>query len=250
MNRGLYIAATGMLTQRKKMNVLVNNIANADTYGYKSDKLLTRSFEETLLERRDALDAAGADTQIGLLGSGVHIDEVVTTYLQGSLDQTELATDLAITGEGFFVVQTPNGIRYTRNGNFTISNGNLVTAEGYTVLGTGGGAINVKNGNFTVASNGEIAVDGAAAGQLQIVRFANTGALTKEGNCYFVNTGAAPAADEESTVVQGYLEVSDVNLADTMVEVIKVTRLYDTNQRILTAIDETLQKACNEIGRV
>lgn len=249
MIRGLYIAASGMLTERKKMNVLVNNIVNSDTYGYKSDKLYSRSFGDMVLSRVDSLDLAGTQTQIGSLSAGIHADEVYTIFGQGSMDQTGLATDLAITGDGFFTVQTPNGIRYTRNGNFTVSDGKLVTAEGYSVMGNNG-AIEVKDGNFTVNGSGEVLVNDAVADQLKIVKFDNTDSLSKEGDCYFVNSGVEPAADTESTINQGYLETSDVDLADTMVEVIKVSRLYEANQRVVSAIDETLQKAVTEIGSV
>lgn len=249
MIRGIYIAATGMLTQRKKMNVLVNNIVNADTYGYKSDKLISRSFDEMLLERLDAADAASDSSQIGGLGYGIHADEVYTTFQQGSLDQTGLSTDLAITGDGFFEVQTPDGLRYTRNGNFTVADGYLVTAEGYRVMGKSG-PIQIEEGEFIVAEDGTITAGDQEVGQLRIVKFEDMDALSKQGNCYFVNSGANPQEDDASVVNQGYLETSDVNLADTMVEIIKVSRLYEANQRIVTAIDETLQKAVTEIGSV
>ena len=246
MIRGLYTSATGMLTQRKKMNVLVNNIVNADTTGYKSDKLLSQSFQQLLVQRKDG-GAAGFG-MVGTMTLGTHIDEIFTTFGQGPMDQTNLTTDLAITGDGFFQVNTPGGIRYTRDGNFTVNGGYLVTAQGYTVTGNNG-PIQVADANFIVTTNGQVLVGDQVIDRLSVVRFDDPAVLTKEGDSYFSAAGGGQV-DENSMIQQGYLEGSDVNLSDAMVDMIKVSRLYETNQRMVTAVDDSLAKAVTEIGSV
>ncbi|NLY96851.1 MAG: flagellar hook-basal body complex protein, partial [Clostridiaceae bacterium] len=117
MIRGLYTVGTGMLTQRKKLDVLANNLANVDTAGFKQDKLLTRSFQDVLIRRIG--DSAGKN-EVGPYNYGLHTDAVATDFIQGPLDQTDRMLDLAIEGEGFFAVNTEDGIRYTRAGAFRV----------------------------------------------------------------------------------------------------------------------------------
>jgi flagellar basal-body rod protein FlgG len=251
MLRSLYIAGTGMLVQRKKMDVLTNNIANVETTGYKTDTLLSRSFKDMLIERMNDPAVINISNSVGPLNTGVHIDEVVVNFLQGNLEETERLTDLALDGPGFFTVLTPNGERYTRDGGFGInSEGCLVTADGYYVQGSGG-AINVGLGGFAVDSQGNITVDGNFVDQLKIVSFEDLAGLRKTGSNLYVNyTGQAASQAELGSVRQGALEASNVDITRQMVDMMEISRTYELNQRMVKMIDESLGKTVNEVGRV
>ncbi len=242
MLRSLYIAGTGMLVQRKKMDVITNNITNAETAGYKKDTLLARSFGDLLITRMN-------DNQyIGPLNTGVHTDEVITDFTQGNMEQTEMLTDLALQGQGYFTVSTPRGERYTRDGSFAVSsNGYLMTSEGFPVLGNNG-PVYVGNGEFGIDEKGNVSVNGKTTDRLRIVSFANPAALRKEGGGLYAGAGAV--RDDTTTVKQGFIESSNVDIAEEMIKMIEVSRSYDTNQRMVKMIDESLGKAVNDVGRV
>ena len=249
MLRGLYTATTGMTVQRAKMDVLTNNIVNASTTGYKKDNLLSSNFEEVLIERIGDPYLVNTSEEVGPYSFGTHIDEVYTDFSQGSIEPTETQTDLAITGDGFFAVETPDGERYTRAGNFCVNQeGYLVTADGYYVLGENG-RINVGSGEFSVDGEGNIVSGDEARGTLRIVRLEETDGLRKQGdNLYYVFSGEAPADAEDFKIMQGYLESSNVDIATEMVDMITVYRAYEANQKILTMTDETLGMAVNNLG--
>ena len=251
MLRGLYTAATGMNVQREKMDVLTNNIVNASTTGYKKDTLISSSFNEVLIERISDDDPYVVNTseEVGPYSFGTHIDEVYTDFALGSLENTNTQTDLALTGEGFFVVDTPDGERYTRSGNFSVDyQGYLVTDDGYYVQGENG-SIQVGTGSFTVDSDGTITVDGEALDTLRIVSFEETTGLRKQGeSLYYSFTGEVPTDATNTKVMQGYLESSNVDVATEMVDMITVYRTYEANQKILTMTDETLGMAVNDLG--
>jgi flagellar basal-body rod protein FlgG len=245
------MAATGMLVQRKKMDVITNNITNVDTTGYKKDQLLSRSFKDMLISKIDDPAVVNYSTAIGSQNTGVHIDEVVTDFSSGSLEETGEMTDLAIQGDGFFTVSTKNGERYTRDGSFSVnSEGYLVTADGNYVLGTSG-KIRVGTGKFTVSEQGVVSVNGTPAGKLKIVNFADTAGLRKEGSNLYANYSTSIVSSTgETAVKQGCLEGSNVDIASEMVDMLSVSRMYETNQRMVKMLDESLDKAVNEVGRV
>jgi flagellar basal-body rod protein FlgG len=245
MLRSLYISASGMLAQRSTMDVITNNLSNLDTIGYKRDSLETRSFGDVLLSRIN--DPSGNNGVIGPLSLGVHPDTVNTDFSEGPLEPTGRTADLALQGDGFFTVETPQGLRYTRSGNFQVDkDGYLCTSEGYYVRGTNG-RIHVGSQDFTVGSDGTITSAGGNY-KLQIVQFANNTALRKVGNNLY--SGPAVASLANCGVMQGYLEHSNVDLSTEMVNMITVSRNYEANQRMVSMINGTLDKACNEVGRV
>ncbi len=250
MIRGLYVSGTAMLTLEKHMNTLANNIANADTTGFRSDAYVQRAFKDVLIDRLNDPSVVAQNRQVGPFDFGVHVDELSTRFLQGALQPTGRPMDMALTGENaFFSVQTPGGVRYTRDGAFQLSaDGRLVTSDGYPVLGTGG-PINVGNGDFSVNEEGAVFVGEEQVGQLAIVGFADQAALRKEGaNLFF---GGAPGAKGAGVAVkQGVLEASNTDMGMMTTDMMWVYRAYETNQRFVQMTDGTLDMAVNRIGKV
>lgn len=239
MIRGIYTAATGMIAEMNRQNVIANNLANADTVGFKTDNTVSTPFQEILLNAYQKQDVQ----PIGKLGLGVQVTGDYTDFSDGAIIVTGNETDLAMQGEALFAVETPNGTRYTRAGNFQLDReGYLVTKDGFKVLGENG-PIQV-NGDISVSEAGEVSKGGTSVDKLRIV--SATG-MTKEGETLYTAANATPATNYK--VIQGSLENSNVNSIRQMIEMISVTRSYDTNQKALTAHDETLEKAVNELAK-
>ena len=249
MVRGLYLAGTGMLIQRSKMDVITNNITNMDTVGYKKDLLLSRSFEDMLISRMNDPSVVNRTREVGLLGPGVHIDELTTSFAQGTPEQTGRATDLCIVGNGFFVVNTPEGEMYTRAGNVSLdANGYLTDVDGNYVQGVNGN-IQLPSDNFVVTETGEIydLDTETQIAALRIVEFQNPQQLRKAGNNMY--TGGQPQEAANSQVMQGYLETSNVNIAQEVVDMIVTYRAYESSQQAVKMIDQTLNRAVNDIAK-
>jgi len=244
MLRSFYIAGTGMLAQREKMDIVTNNIINVDTTGYKKDTLITRSFKDMMIQSMNGQD-------IGPLNTGIHVDDVVTSFVQGNLEQTDRLTDVALEGDGFFVVNTPAGVRFTRDGAFAVSSdGYLVNSEGNYIQGTNG-SIFVGRGEFTINEQGYVTVNGQTVNRLLLVTFENLTGLEKAGSNMFAQGSAgAPQLAAGCKVKQGYLEASNVDMAEEMVTMVELNRAYQVNQRVLTMLDQSLGKTVNEVGKV
>jgi len=242
--RSMYIAGTGMLAQKQKLDVLTNNIANIDTTGYKKDTLVSRSFQDLMIDLDDPNIVS-----VGLQNTGIHVDQIVTRFEQGNMEETGRLSDVALEGEGFFVVSTPEGERYTRDGAFGVSaNGYLVNADGYYVSGENGN-IYVGGGEFTIDESGYVTVNGATVDRLRVVTFDDLTGLRKTGNNLFLSN-AGQAVPSDAKVMQGYLESSNVNMSEEAVSMIEVSRAFGINQRVLQMIDASLEKTVNEVGRV
>ena len=227
MERGLYIAASGMLSEMVRQDQIANDLANASTPGYKPDRSSQRSFGDLLL--RNGVTGA----PIGPLGLGVEIGAIVTDFTPGPIRETGEPFDFAIDGDGWFGVQTPQGVRYTRNGQFTVSaNGTLVTAFGAEVLGRGGGPV-------LVGADGR--VDPRLLGVVTL-----TGA--RKGGDSFVD--GTPGGGTAGQVRAGALEGSGADPSRSMVDMISSMRAFEAGQRVITTIDETLGKAANNVGHV
>ena len=245
MIRGFYTAATGMLVQRCRMDVITNNLVNAETTAYKADSLVQGVFGDLVLRR---MNGAGQET-VGTISPGTRVNAIVTSFAQGNPEQTGRACDFALNGNGFFVVSTPDGDRYTRNGGFSVtSDGYLINADGFYVQGRNG-RIHVGSGGFAVDQQGNITVNGTITDKFRIVRFADLNALTKEGGSLF-SSPESPAADTQTSVMQGYLESSNVDISGELTDMMAVTNMYSSNQQVLKMIDGTIDKAVNEVGRV
>ncbi|BAS28909.1 flagellar basal-body rod protein FlgF [Limnochorda pilosa] len=276
MLRGLYTAASGMLAQAARLDLEANNLANAGTSGYKADQAELLSFPSILLHRvggvqGDPVPAApgGAPIRtrpegmdrlpfrqapvVGPLGTGVYVEGVHTSFRQGPLHATGNPLDLALEGPGFFAVETPAGVRYTRAGGFRLdAEGYLADPAGNRVLGVDGPVAVGRGGAVTVTDEGTVFVDGQPAGQLVLVDFADPNAeLRKQGaNLYGPRPGAVPQPAPGARVAQGMLEGSAVNVVEGMVRLIELQRAYDASQRVVRSYDETLGQAVNELARI
>ena len=227
MERGLYIAASGMLTEQRRQDQIANDLANAATAGYKSDRSTQRSFGDLLLTNSRSGQVVGA------LGLGVQVDETVTDWTPQPLRQTDEPLDFGIQGEGFFAVQTGAGIFYTRNGQFTLApNGNLTTARGDIVLGPGGAPV-------TAGADGK--VDPRNIGVFTVNNPAKVGDNLVAGQ----QAGAAAGR-----VQSGALEGSGADPARSMVEMISSFRAFEAGQKVIRTLDETLQQAATKVGQV
>lgn len=296
MWRGLYTAATGMITEQKRTDVISNNIANAATTGYKHDKAIHREFEAMLIRRvydhedggtvglnvsafnslanlgtssEDVTQFKGFDADpfyrpsIGLLGLGDYIDEIAVDYEQGALETTGNTFDLAIAGQGFFTVQTPAGVRYTRNGAFFKNqNGVLQDIRGYNLLDTNGNAItipaNVPQSRIVVTGDGTISVtnpngQNQQIAQIQLVQFANRFQIQKQGDNLFYavtdnNGNVAQPQQATGEIIQGVLEKSNVEIVREMVELIHNHRMYEANAKAVITQDTMLEASVNKVG--
>jgi flagellar basal-body rod protein FlgG len=252
MVRGLYTAATGMTVQRSKMDIVTNNVVNAETTGFKADSLITSTFDEVMLSRiNDPNISIMGTNDVGGYSFGTHVDELVTNFTTGSLEQTDKKTDIALDGDGFFTIETAGGqLQYTKSGNFTVnSEGWLVTQDGGYVQGQNG-RLYVGSAEFTVSANGMVTGDMAVPDLLNIVTFDDPGVLRKAGNnLYTIYGDAAPVQSLNTTVRQGMLEASNVDITDEMVDMISVYRKYEASQKIVNMTDKTLELAVS-LGRI
>lgn len=247
MIRGLYSSASGMHASMRKQETLSNNLANIDTTGYKQGMQVQQSFREELMSRVDQ-----ESTPIGPSGSGTGISHTALDHSNGEYRETGNDLDWAIEGDGFFAVEAPQGVRYTRNGDFTINNqGQVVTQEGYLVRGEEG-VLQVPPGSEEITvQNNDLLVDGIEMGTVEVVDFPERGGLEREGDSLFRWT---PEAGEqiigEGQVAQGFLEGSNVHPVEEMTKMIENSRKYQADQRMIQSHDETLQQATNQVGRV
>lgn len=246
MVKGLFTSTEGMLALMAKQDQIANNLANINTSGYKNSKLLTKSFSSYMQN----------DERQPFVDNRQMLHEVYVDYSQGPLNQTDNPLDAAIEGEGFFVVETPHGRRYTRNGNFSIDrDGYLVTSTGNKVIAqTIEGKdklLKLEGKSINVQSDGTVAVDGIEKGRLRVVTFPKPFPLAREGEALYKldRTDVKPVDVDDFEIHQGFLEVSNADPVQSMVEMISSFRHYEANQKSIHAQDETLKKAVNEIGK-
>lgn len=268
-----------MTAQQRKTEILTNNMANANTPGFKEDQSTIRSFPDMLMS---AVKSNGIPTekglnllqtkQVGALNTGVYLQETLANYAQGSLTQTGLTTDVALvdgampvdaasgnTGTVFYRLQTASGNEaYTRNGSFTLDGqGNLVTGTGQFVLDSNGNKIQLQNDNFSVSTDGYITNEnGQRVARLGIGFAANTDVLMKQDNGLYnlLDGEALPSAYGINGVTfgtqQGFLEASNVDSAKSMTNLLTAYRAFEANQKVLQAYDKSMDKAVNELGKV
>lgn len=234
MNRGIYATATGMIASQQLMDVIAQNLANANTTGYKRDAI---AFDDALV--RELRADGGRGPVIGSIGMGSVEKGRFTVFDEGSITETGNALDLAIRGgEGAFAIQTDRGVRYTRDGAFTRSSeGVMVTKQGNPVLDNQGKSIDLPEGKeVEIGNDGSVLVEGVEIAQLGIFK----GQFTKEGNNLFSATGATLMENPE--IQPKAIEGSNVNTIEAMVAMINVSRSYEMAQRSITSQDELTQK--------
>lgn len=256
MSGSIYMAASGALAYEKRLQIISNNLANVNTVGYKMDHSQFRGFD--LAEITGSTVEAPPELNTSQAPLFWMQFDMYTDYSSGNLRSTGNDLDLALIGKGFFSVQTPDGVAYTRKGAFTLnSDGTLVTQDGWPVLGDGGEITieGVQNPNqvkkFVVDEQGSISVDGQQVGNLRIVDFAQPYRLTKMGDTLFKPAGAetVETLTEGIKVSQGFVELSNVDAVKMMTEMIEVLRGYESYQKVIRSADEANSKAINEVGK-
>lgn len=242
MLRNLQVARSGMIAQERRVEITANNLANASTTGFR--RLL-------LAQRTPETEATPLDPTGGPAPTTLPIE--ITSRLdttQGPLTATGNPLHLAIQGEGYFVVSTPEGDRFTRDGAFRLdAEGTLSTASGHPVQGDGG-PLTIPPGEVQMASDGRILVSGQEVGTLRVVDFADPGALQPAGHGLLVPPRDLAAQDIEANerrLVVGHLEGSNANPITELVNLITAQRLFESNQRVLTTTDESLRRTVNDI---
>ena len=272
--KNIWVSLSGQIAQQKKVDTIANNIANANTAGFKKDRL-------TFKEHLTALDKGLEDIDIpreewspkdfyksqGSQNAYVKVDGSYTIFEQGQLQPTKNTLDFALFGNGFFEVHTPSGVRYTRKGTFALSKeGHLVNENGFKVLKQSESKdqnnnldpkaiedryITIPPGSrLSVSKEGEIFSQEGSLGNLSVVEFKDSNALMKQGQSLFSNKHAQNIASESSTTVnQGFIEGSNVNAVQEMSELIKAHRHFENIQKAISTYDSISGKAVNDIAK-
>jgi flagellar basal-body rod protein FlgG len=255
MNRSLYIAATGMNAQQAQMDVISNNLANVSTNGFKGSRAVFEDLMYQTLRQPGANSTQQTELPSGSqVGTGVQQVATERLYTQGNLQQTGNSKDVAINGNGFFQVQMPDGtIGYTRDGSFQQnSQGQLVTSSGYQVIPAI--TIPVNATSLTIGSDGVVSITQAGStnnttiGTLQLATFINPTGLQSNGENLLSETASsgapnvsAPGSNGAGSLNQGYVEASNVNVVQELVNMIQTQRAYEINSKAVTTSDQMLQ---------
>jgi flagellar basal-body rod protein FlgF len=249
MDVGLYAAAHGMRSIEQQQEVIANNLANVSTPGFRRQEGVVEGFYEIFLGARGTINRYDARTAPG---GGLKMVETFSNTANGPIVTTGAKLDAALEGPGFFGVETPFGERFTRGGNFSVDiNGNLVTVDGHLVQDQAGGALTVGDGEPEFQDDGTVLVNGQPIGQLRIIEFEDPHMLLRQGEGLYMASDAALArsAPAQETRVHGRsLEQSNTQVAAEMIKMTLGARMYAANQRIITAIDDTLGLVINQVG--
>jgi flagellar basal-body rod protein FlgG len=256
MIRSLWVAKTGLDAQQTQLDVISNNLANTSTNGFKSSRAVFEDLLYQTIRQPGAQSSQQTTIPSGLqLGTGVRPIATEKIFSQGNLNQTSNPLDVAINGQGFFQIQMPDGtLAYTRDGSFQKdANGQLVTSSGYPLSP----AVTVPSNatSITIGRDGVVSVIQAGSttttqiGTIQIANFVNSGGLQSTGENLFVETASSgtptpntPGTNGVGLLSQGYVETSNVNVAEELVNMIQAQRAYEMNSKVITASDQMLQK--------
>jgi flagellar basal-body rod protein FlgG len=264
-----------MINEQHRMDVLTNNLANANTNGYKKEGATAQSFKDQLaLKIRDVTDAPFTARGLGIINPGVKIGEGYVDWSEGPMKETGNTFDMAIGGSGFFAIEYTNkavnierdqegvtNIMYTRDGDFTLTQeGVLVTQDGDFVLSDRNRHIEINPSlPVEISVTGDVIQEGRVVATIGVFDFEKTiypdgrytyNNLEHYGENMYIPVDDAGATKGTGQVYAGFLEQSNVSVVDEMVTMIAVQRNYDTNQRMITTIDETLDIAVNQLGRL
>lgn len=259
MIRSLYTSISGLITQEAKQDVITNNLANISTTGYKSDNLIVKNFKDVMIENQDKIvNGKNVKNKIGNLSLGSKVDEVYTDYGQGDIGETGETNDFAISGKGFFTLRKSTGTNqtqnfYSRDGHFHInSKGYLVDDSGDNVLGVNLSTkktepIYAGSGSIICSQNGQISINGEKKYNFDISDFTDYNTLKKVGDNLYEGGGGVHSGNDFS-IKQKALEKSNVNVTSEFVNMMTTMRKFESNQKIVQSIDETLDKAVNTLG--
>ncbi len=236
MDRSIFVALSGLRAGIERLNVGSNNLANINTSGF-------RKFRPIF----SVASPGGQGTRAFVAPQSPAIDSS-----EGAMTRSERPLDLAIEGKGFFVVKTPRGTRYTRQGDFKIDKkGRLSTQAGFSLLGQGG-PLRLTSSDVEIDASGSITENGANVGRIKVVKFNDSGRLVYEGGVYRAGKGTSPEAvkGDKTKVLQGFIEGSNVNPVKAMVNMMENLRAYQTQVKMIQAIDDMTRKAIEEVGKV
>ncbi len=265
--KDLWVPVSAAISQQQKVDTIANNVANANTPGFKKSDITFRE-HLTILEKGKSDNLLPNKTWSpedfynthGNESSFVKTDGTYTNFNQGQIVPTGNMYDLALKGRGFFEVLSPNGVRYTRKGNFTINNeGRLITDQGFFVLNKNTGTtekspaqrvISMPQGKFSVTKEGGVISNDEIIANINLVEFVDQHNLRKEGNSLYSNQDKKNIADETKTkIYQGFQEQSNVNVIQEMSELIKASRNFESIQRVIKTYDNMSEKLNNNILR-
>ncbi len=258
MLRGLYTAWTGLVNEQNRMDIMTNNLANASTVGYKKEGSTSQSFDDVLTVKIKDNSVGLANVQrSGIRNPGVKIGENYVDFSQGSFRETGNEYDMALEGEGFFAIEFTNkagetSTMYTRAGQFALNkDGYLVTQEGDYILDVNNKRIKLdtlKESDITV--DGRISQEGKIVAQIQVADFEDYDYLEKYGETYYRPLEGARLTEGTASIRAGYLEMANVQVVSEMVNLISITRAYESNQKIIQTYDGSLDIAVNQLGRI
>lgn len=248
MLNGMTDSVMGCLKEEIRMDVISNNLANSTVIGFKKDRV---SF-------KDLLDSLEQETSTSSIITNNEGDSMLVSIKcdleQGDLRESGNQLDFAISGKGFFKVETPSGLRFTRKGNFQVDGqGRIITQDGHLVLGKGGPiGLPPATRVISVDQLGNISADDTKVGQFDLVDFKNYDGLIKEGSGFFVNLIGDPgqAAPLDTRLKQGYVEMANVEVADEMVQMIHSMRAFESYQKAIQVLDGINNRAVNEVSRL
>ncbi|MCM1056233.1 MAG: flagellar hook-basal body protein [Firmicutes bacterium] len=258
MLKGLYTAYTGMINEQHRMDTMTNNLANANTVGYKKEGATSQSFDSVLaVKLKDESIGLQNVKRLGFNNPGVKIGENYTDYTQGSFRVTDNTYDLALAGEGFFAIEFTNkagetSTMYTRAGQFTLNrDGYLVTEDGDYVLDTQNRRIQLNTLiDSKIRSDGTISQNGVDVARIQVADFEDYNYLEKYGETYYRPIEGATRIDGDAEVKSGYLEMANVQIVSEMVNLISITRAYESSQKVIQTYDSSLEIAVSQLGKV
>lgn len=269
MSKGIYTAVSGAIAQSQKLDTIANNIANVNTPGFKRDAQVFKEYLTSYEKQPTTIEVPRIPASIESFydmngGDKSYVDSAgtFTDFSQGSMKATGNPLDIAIEGSGLIEVSTPQGVRFTRSGSFTLdSEGRLVTKQGYPVLKQAATVgedpasreIRVSSPNITVSYSGEIIDAGQSLGKFSVLNIGNRDGLQKQGNGLFTvreNIDPQLSIAEDYKVQQGFIEASNVNAVREMTDMIATSRLFESTQKAIQAYDQMTGKLINEVPKL
>ncbi len=241
MDNALYVGLSRQLTLQRQLDVTANNLANLDTAGFKVEQLMLQS---------DPLRPAQGGSRLDPIRYVID-DGVARAFTPGALEKTGGPLDMAVQGDGFFQVQTPQGVRYTRDGRFSLDAQNrLTTQAGDPVLDASGSPITLdpKKGDVGIAKTGRVSQGGQSLGRIGVMRFANLSGLSKEGDG-LLSSAETPTAAADAGVAQGYLERSNVQPVAEVTHLVEINRAYERISNLLTSAHDLSRSAIQRLGK-